>query len=396
MRATLLGLGLTLAATPALALAGQASPPPPIVFPSHARGDAPTADQFLLNIPTHQVICDGALVQPVYANDLPVQISRLGLSAMPAFSLSFSVDSEGRTRDIRPTLTSAQDAAVADDGALAEQQAVLAVWRFDGAPRSDCRLKVDYVAKPIAEANQGELLRYYAVTRTQGPVRDAVSERLAGSDANCGPDRWGGRSPRNVSYPDNRIGERPPRGGRSWTVVRWNVDAEGRATDVETLGSSQDTAFDVETRRAVSETTIQAGQPMKGCVYNFYRTGDVLPAPPLPSRQEDPLQSCPADVGARFRARIDPESFPKPFRDRNIEGWALVRFDMATWGQVGNVTVIEAQPAAAFGLAGRRLVQASQADPAFNAGIRCVVPINYRTPPARVVGSSPLSDNAAD
>ena len=178
--------------------------------------------------------------------------------------------------------------------------------------------------------------------------------------------------------------------------MRWGVDAEGRTVDVETLGSSGDTVFDAETRRAVSETVVQGGAPLRGCVANFYRIGERLPAPDLPEREDDQLQNCPAEVRTRFQARGAPETFPVAFRERGIEGWALVRFDLATWGQVGNVEVIDAQPAAAFGDSGRRTVQAGRAEPSNSHGVRCVVPVRYVLPTNPFDGDQTQADTGAD
>ena len=43
------------------------------------------------------------------------------------------------------------------------------------------------------------------------------------------------------------------------------------------------------------------------------------------------------------------QTFPEPFRKRSIEGWAIVRYDVAPWGAVGNVKVLESQPSEDFG-----------------------------------------------
>jgi TonB family protein len=385
MRVILIGLGLALAAPPAFASPVDQALEPLRISPVHTvRHGQRVADPTLLQIPATEVVCDGATIQPAYAEDMRIEATRLYPNApqgadKPDVVLRFAVDETGRTRDIRPLSTpSSSDEIVVSTGPSTDQeQAVLAAWRFSGGPRRDCRLTIRYTAKPVVEAGQGDLLRYFAVTRTRGALRDAVAARLAGPDANCGGDRRGGRWPRTVSYPDNKIGRPPPPGGRSWTVLRWGVDAQGRAVDVETLGSSGDTAFDAETRRAVSDTVVEGGAPLKGCVYNFYRGGGRLPAPETPQRDEDLLQNCPDEIGSRFKANAAPDSFPVAFRERGIEGWALVRFDLATWGQVGNVEVIDAQPAAAFGDSGRRTVQAGRAEPSNTAGVRCVVPVRY-------------------
>lgn len=362
-------------------------PLPPTPSPISVRsgalvGPAPSIENTILQLPQAEATCEDLAVQPLYADDLPVETTFDRDAGRPDAVLGFSIADDGRTRDIRRLTPSVQDAVMVSGATVADQhQAALSAWRFPAGARSDCRLTIRYRATPFAEATQDDLLRYFAVTRTTGALRSAVANKLAGPEANCGgPERRGGRRPRTVSYPDNKIGRRPPPGGRSWTVLRWNIDAEGRATEVETLGSSGDADFDAETRRAVSETVVQGGPPQKGCVYNFYRIGPALPAPEVPASSDDPLQVCPAEVDDRFHAQGQPRTYPRAFADRAIEGWALVRFDTATWGQVGNVAVIDAQPAEAFGEAGRRTVQSGRADPGFTAGVRCVVPVRYRMP----------------
>ncbi|NSX32933.1 energy transducer TonB [Brevundimonas vesicularis] len=388
MRAILFGLGLALTMTaPGWAQA-------PVV--RHQSATSP--EQVVFLIPSTDIQCDGQAVKPTFSDDLRVETTGPSRADRTSVSLSFSVDDTGRTFDIRAprTATPSNSPIIIPTGIGSEhEQAALAAWRFDG-PRRDCIMTIRYTAKPFIEATTGDLLRYFAVTRTRGPIRDAVAVRLAGPDANCGEERRGGRAPRTVSYPDYKIGQRPPPGGRSWTVVRWDVDADGRAVNVETLGSAGDTAFDAETRRAVSETFVESGAPLKGCVFNFYRYGENLRAPVMQQTSDDPLQNCPPEVGARFQARATPETYPQAFRDRGIEGWARVRFDFATWGQIGNVGVIDAQPASAFGESGVRVVQTSRADSGFQAGVRCVAPVRYVLSQSPGDGASSTSVNAAD
>ncbi len=388
MRAILFGLGL------ALTMTAPGWTQTPVI--RHQNTTSPEEVVFL--VPSTDIQCDGQAVQPTFSDDLRVETTGLSRRDRTAVSLLFSVDDTGRTFDIRSPQTTTPGpirVIIPTDIASQQEQAALAAWRFDG-PRRDCILTIRYAFKPLVEATTNDLLRYFAVTRIRGPIRDAVAARLVGPDANCGGDRRGGRAPRVVSYPDYKIGQRPPPGGQSWTVVRWDVDADGRAVNVETLGSAGDTAFDAETRRAVSETVVESGAPLKGCVFNFYRNGENLPAPVMQQISDDPRRNCPPEVGARFQARAESETYPQAFRDRGIEGWARVRFDLASWGEVGNVTLIDAQPAAAFGDGGVRLVRTGRAKSGFDAGIRCVAPIRYVLSQSPGAEPSSTPDNAAD
>jgi TonB family protein len=359
---------LLILASAGTARADRGASPPPVILSHPPIGDRPV-EQTILGSPDAQVTCDGAPVTPTWREDLaPISLWQAP-DAGSEMSLAFTIDDDGRTRDIRTT----RPFGGADDDAI---QASLAAWRFPAQAAKDCRLTVRWRTTRLDKAETSDLLRYFAVTRTTGPLRDAVARKLGGPGADC--DRRG-RPPRLMAFPDFKAGRRPPSGGRTWTVVRWNVDEEGRATDVETLGSSGDADLDAEGRRAVGETLLRPGPPLTGCVYNFYRVGETLPAPPIPPERDDPLQKCPDEIGDRFTARPNPD-FPESFRQRAVEGWALVRFDIATWGEIGNVEVVEAQPAAVFGEQARRLVQSSRATPAFDAGVRCVVPVRYRLP----------------
>lgn len=345
---------------------------PPIVYPSPAPVRTGQSSVRLLppvlHVPAGEATCGGVGVVPTYSELLPARQG--GMPGLPRESLyDFSIGAGGRTQDIRPVIESARE-----DDAL---QASLAAWRFASSPRKDCRLTVRWRSVPVEEAETPDLLNYLAVTRDRGALRDAVVKRLGGPGSDCG-ERFGGRRPDVIHYPDFERGRRPPPGGRSWSVIRWNIAADGRLTDIETLGSSGDADLDAEARRTLGESRMLPGPARTGCVYNLYSNGETLPAPPLPTdRPDDPLQRCPAAIADRFTARANPV-FPRIFQDRGIEGWALVRFDVATWGQIGNVGVIEAQPAAAFGPEAIRTIAGGRAEPGFEAGVRCVVPVRFK------------------
>ncbi|WEK40255.1 MAG: energy transducer TonB [Candidatus Brevundimonas colombiensis] len=402
MRAVLIGLGLTLTLTtsPALAATSGQALEPLRVSPVRDGRLFVAEPSSLLQVPSTEIACGGQPIQPLYADDLAVGAVRSAAHERPAVVLTFSVDAQGRTRDIRP----APDGPSNPTGPIiipqlnpAEaEQAALAAWRFQAAPRADCRATIRYSTKPLEAATTDDLLRYFAVTRTRGALRDIVARRLGGPGADCGSDGRGGRAARTISVPDFKIGRRPPPGGRSWTVVRWNVNAAGRATGVETLGSSGDIDLDREARRAVADTVLRPGAPLTGCVFNFNRIGDTLPAPDMPAPDQDPQQVCPADISDRLRLTVAPERFPAAFAKRRIEGWALIRFDLATWGQTGALEVIDAQPAATFGEDGRRMIGSARAEAAPTAAVRCVVPIRYLLPVAASGPEATRDDVATD
>lgn len=374
-----LPFALAIAAPPAKADQSPEYVGPPVIIPGPPSPPisvrpgalAGPMEDTRLHLPDAEATCDGAPLAATYSDPLPAVQRRVGASYEDTV-LAFSVAADGRTLDIR----SVEGATAASD----RLQASLAAWRFPPHARKDCRLIVRWRTVSVEQADTSDLLTYFAVTRDRGALRDAVAKRLGGPNSDC-DDRFGGRRPAVMAYPDFEKGRRPPPGGRSWTVVRWNIDAEGRNTDIATLGSSGDVDLDAEARRTMADSRMRPGPARTGCVYNFYRTGETLEAPPMPPEDQrpDPLQQCPASVAERFK----PQSnlvFPTAFRDRPIEGWALIRFDVAPWGQIGNAAVVEAQPATAFGTQALQLVQSSRASGGFEAGVRCVVPVRYKMP----------------
>jgi TonB family protein len=284
----------------------------------------------------------------------------------------FSVSPDGRPLSIRRVGGEGwtQPGATIDT----ETQAAFATWTFPASARADCRLILRYTSIPLATADTDVLVRFYALSLPGGALRGAVERRLRRPGDDCD------RPPplRNLAYPDF-LRDRLRPGARSWAAVRWDVAPDGTTASIETIGSSGDTVLDEEVRRAMGETLYRSG-PRTGCVYNYWRAGPNLPAPPVNrDAPEDPLSQCTEAAGRRFTP--GPLTYPPALSARGIEGWARVRFDIAPWGQIGNVAVVEAEPVAAFGDAAMRLVMSGRATPAFEAAVRCVVPVLFRLPP---------------
>lgn len=367
----------TLALLP-VAAQGQTMPPPapPVTVPIGSP-DQPLAGVLLR--PETALSCDGRTVSRIDGESLPPTLYGRTYGAQTGQRIgraihTFGIDETGRVLNIR-----AQGATSDDDGPFvtltpavqSAVQATLAGWRFAPEARPDCRLTIRYVPVPVASADRDMLMRFFAVTRYSGAERQAVQRRLAGPDHDCeeaGPFARAG-------YPNFEAGRRRP-GIEDWTVVTWNVAADGAIKDVQTLASSGDAGFDTEARDATSRSRARPGKPRTGCVYNWYRRGSPLAAPAMPTPPTDPLADCPAAVLSGIRPRLTARG-PEAFLSRGVEGWALVRFDIAPWGQIGNVAVVDAQPAQAFGDAAMAAFQGATADPGPGA-TRCLQPVHYR------------------
>lgn len=378
-------LALALAAAPVLAQS------PPLVLeaddgpaaPGRLRAAAALTAPVLLS-PEAEARCGEERITPVFAADLPpglygstFQRGQAGQRINTA-AIAFELDGTGRPLGIR-ALSAGSEGSATDALSPAMHEpthAAFAGWRFDAGARTGCVLTIRYTPVPIDQADPTLLTRFFGVTRTSGPAREAVQARLRGPGRACDPDRRA----LTVAFPDFDVGNPRP-GVQDWTVVQWSVDAEGRPFDVATLDSSGDAGFDAEARRVAGSVRLEPGRVLTGCLYNWYRRGAILPAPPMPAPPPDPLAACPQAVLSGFRpGEFEPTA--TAFRARGVEGWALVRFDIAPWGEIGNVAVMVAQPAAAFGEAARRIVMTGRGQPGPGA-IRCVQPFQFRVPPER-------------
>lgn len=312
--------------------------------------------------------CDGRRIEPLYAEPLSPRVVTPGTpDREPSMLiLNFSVNREGRARSIRPAPTSPPRFVVTDDA-----QASLAAYRFaPGEARSDCAMTIRQTPQTLAAARTELLAFAYAADRARPGT---IVRALARQGDDCG-DR---PRPAVAVYPSPDVGVPPP-GGRAWSVTRWNVGRDGRTSDVETLASSGDAAFDAEARRVVVASTFQPDAPRRGCINAWTRVGEPLPDAPDPEPTGDPLKNCPAELRARFtHGRL---TYPAAFQQRGIEGWAIVRYDIASWGEPGAIEVLDAQPAAAFGDAARNIIRAGRATPGHVAGIRCTDRIIFRLP----------------
>ena len=68
---------------------------------------------------------------------------------------------------------------------------------------------------------------------------------------------------------------------------------------------------------------------------------------------------------------------PHGLSARSIEGWADIAFDVATWGEIGNVRVLRAEPTDDFGEAAKRMIERSSAQK--SAGFtNCETRVRYR------------------
>jgi hypothetical protein len=286
--------------------------------------------------------------------------------------LSFHIDAQGRAVGIkREAATPSGPTLYVDSSDL---EPALAVSRFaSGRPRLDCRATYRATTVPLADADP-QLLSAYMASGTAGSGARQELARLRPTGTNCGSPE--ALRPLLLAFPDpKKVGLRS--GEVVYATIAFDVDASGKPINVRSLASNN-AAHAAEGARAVGASRFAKG-PAVGCI-----TGGAL-------RGQNPTEPPPRPDVASFRRSADTCSevkpkmqfalkpaFPLPFRKRNVEGWAIVRYDVAPWGDTGNIEVVAAEPAAVFGEVAKQVVRSGKAEASATGATGCLAPVAFR------------------
>jgi TonB family protein len=287
--------------------------------------------------------------------------------------LTFSVDAEGRPLDIRRAGTGRffgdPDTAIA----------ALAGWRFDaGAATAGCHVSIPTHRMPIALASRATLFEIFAFERGNTPA--SVRETLAKA-GNCrtGPRRL----PKTIAYPDLRRFN-----GRdlnpAWAAVTYDIDANGAPRNVRIDSQGGDPALADAVAAAAAESRFLPGKPVQACYGTFAADPRETPAPHRPKaafalpEDQRPANHCPVTQAQLNLPAF--KNYPRAYAARKVAGWAYLSFDVAPWGQIGNVQVLESQPSAAFGQAAQSLLWSARPKPPAEGYRGCILPVFYNIP----------------
>lgn len=274
--------------------------------------------------------------------------------------LAFRIDATGRPLGIE---------GGAELGDASDLAPALAASRFAaGEERRDCTVEFSATCTPIAEAPVSDVIAYTIFPSNQ-PSR-AAWDRVRPEGTCVAPPP----ALRNRAYPD--FDAIPQAGGTtSWSMVGHDIDARGRPMKVRVVAGTGNASLDRASIDAV-EASRFGPDARTGCLYPYSRRGPALSAPTAPeaAAMRPSGSTCPADVQW---ARKPVLSFPEPFRRRSIQGWALIGFDLAPWGQTGNIRVVAAEPAAIFGEQGVSIIRTAAAPPSDSGHTGCTVLVRF-------------------
>lgn len=286
-----------------------------------------------------------------------------GMSNLTPLAIDFRIDATGRPLSISPVRTGYRP--YADDIVPA-----LAAARFAaGGERAGCTVTFTPHVVPLATASIADLASYAATSPTM-PHEIWVKLLPAGEDcSNPEPEVSLRAFPAFKSLPAQP-------GYLSTTMVGYDVAANGKPVRPHTIASSESPALDAAARAAVARSRFERGV-RHGCAFRYWKGATTLAAPPTPEE----ASVRPADATCPLTHDYDRKPdlrYPAAYSRRNIEGWAIIAFDVASWGQTGNIRVLAAEPASDFGEAATSMVRAVTMPPSPHGYTGCIERVFYR------------------
>lgn len=331
---------------------------------------SPDADRLLVRWQVDSIRCGAETIAAIRM--APVRPGMIGSGAPrdAAATLRFRIDATGRPLSIRGTGSIFNYAG--DDLAPA-----LAASRFaPGAAKRDCVAQYRRSPLPMADAPLADVVAYSLDPR-DGPLPTTGWHRIRARDTDCL------RQPRPAvllrANPDWRKIDGTP-GERGWWMGGFDLDARGRPVRIETLASSGDPALDAAGRKALAASRHVPGK-RTGCFFPYRQKAAIVPAPPPPDGASFVSRpNCPTGAWART-PRL---TYPGAWNRRSIEGWAIVQYDVAPWGDVGNVRALASEPAEAFGVQAEAVVRSARRLPSPTGATGCIERVHFRIDPAQL------------
>lgn len=348
---------------------------PPMVPPAPPM---PNSTPMLVEFVPGPAQCEEGAITPV-AIEPPFPVHAMGSNKepLPPIAITFAVDASGRpisiareaSRDFeRPRLYYAEEDLLPS----------FAASRFPGGkPHAKCRITYQPRAATVAEAPLRLVQRYFVAPHTRQPSDRELFKRLHPADTNCiGP---GTPKLRVRAYP---AFEEIPLAPGTWAfaMTAFDIDAAGKPVNVRIIGSDGNARLDRASIAAVQQSRF-APEARKGCTYPYYRRHEKPLAPPI---MPDRASFIPADARCAGTdtgwTTKPPLFFPNGFTRRAVEGWAVIGYDVAPWGQPGNVRVLAAQPAAVFGIQAMGIVTGARQAPSPTGRTGCVEVVRFVIP----------------
>lgn len=345
--------------------------PPPIIS---LHGDP--APSSVLVLRAGEARCDGEVERPHLTEPpLPVELGFIPpawRAEPPQVRLTFRIDADGR-----PLSISEGGPFLPLQAQLRDLVPAFSLWRFaPGRQKRDCEIIFTGTVYSVAATPLTDLHRLVILGQPSSGFRSTLRDRLTPPGSTCfNP----GPAVRQRNYPAfEQIPQVP--GTASYALVGFDIDARGRPTNLRLADSGGNAALARQSLDAVRRSRFAPGA-RRGCTYPYWRRSqEVIAAPPVPEsaayRTAD--STCP-ETGSAW-AQLPRLVFPAGFEGRRIEGWAVLRYDVAPWGETANVVVVAAEPSARFGSQAADIVRTARATPSSTGATGCIDRVVFRLP----------------
>jgi Gram-negative bacterial TonB protein C-terminal len=266
-------------------------------------------------------------------------------------------------------------------GTLPDLSPSLAASRFPvGKPRMGCSISYNREQVSIADAPLDKLIAY-SLRATPRPPKE-VFDRFHPQGSDCYPKR---PAVLLQAYPEfNRIAA--TEGRLEWSMVKFDIDDGGKPFAIGIYATSGNKTLEKASVNAIAKSRYAKGR-RSGCLYSYRRAAGKIAAPESPetAAYKSGDGKCPTEIEWKTKPAL---VYPDNFRRRGIEGWAIIAFDVAPWGAIGNVTLVAAEPAAEFGDAARNIVAGGTVATTGQGYSGCFEKVRF------VIGGKPSLDEA--
>lgn len=335
-------------------------------FPGQASVPAPPTDRSLVGWTPGAVRCGTSIVpgQPIRR---PWNALAWGTPpSSDSITYRFDIDASGRpvsiTREAPRFIPFAEDVGPA-----------LAVSRFaPGAPQQGCTVTFTKWSSTLAQADVIELMSY-TVHPDAGVLPKPGWDRIRSVAGSCFDTPY--PQPLVRRFPDFQALPATP-GVPSWSMIAYDLDAGGKPLRPRVFAGTGNAALDKASLAAIRGSRFTRGA-RTGCFYPFRRAPAKLEAPAMPQVIHDAKVeggTCPDEHGWASPPQL---RFSEPWRRRSIEGWAVIRYDVATWGELGNMKVIAAQPSSEFGEQAMNVLRTARFAPSARGYVGCVDRVKF-------------------
>lgn len=359
----------SLAASATIALLAQAAPSPVVTRPAiDVSSLSRSRAAHIVTWDAGEVTCDNGVT---FAADtiprrIPVSASRPP-QGEPRVTYEFTLGGEGRALSIIET---AGVRSALYNGDLVPS---LAAAQFAPQPvATTCAVTFTQKVVPHDEAALADLITLAIHSR---PTRlpGSTWKRFVSGDCSATRVRQLERH-----TPDYRKLPKVP-GANTWVMVSYDIDDAGAPTAIKTIDSSGEPQLEAASKKAISESRWIDGDPRTGCWRYGFTAADVIEAPASPELGQ--WGDWPEQCEAKDRWAKEPRlTYPENYRRRGIEGWAVFRYDVASWGEIGNVELLDAQPSRDLGEAARKVLMSAQYKQVPGGLTGCIERVRFRLP----------------